>query len=90
MISNIKLSPIVTDLLIRRRKLNISLAFITQSYFQVPKIFRLYSIRYLIMKISNKQQLQKIALNYSSDIGFEDFMFFLQKMYWKIVFFICY
>ena len=37
MISNNKINPFVTDLLIRGRKLNISLAFITQSYFQVPK-----------------------------------------------------
>ena len=38
MLSNKKLNPIVTELFIRRRKLTISLVFITQSYFAVPKI----------------------------------------------------
>ena len=37
MLSNKKLNPIVTELFIRGRKLNISLVFITQSYFAVPK-----------------------------------------------------
>ena len=35
MLSNKKLSPIVTELLIRGRKLNISLVFIIQSYFVI-------------------------------------------------------
>ena len=38
MLSNEKLNPIVTELFIRGRNLNISLVFITQSYFTVPKI----------------------------------------------------
>ena len=37
MINNKKLNPIVTELFIRGRKLNISIVFITQSYFKVPK-----------------------------------------------------
>ena len=40
-LSNKKLNPIVTELFIRGRKLNISLAFITQSYFAVPKDIRI-------------------------------------------------
>ena len=36
MISNEKLNPIITELFVRGRKLNISLVFITQSYFKVP------------------------------------------------------
>ena len=40
MINNRKLNPIVTELLIRGRKLNIFIAFITQSYFKVPKDVR--------------------------------------------------
>ena len=43
MISNKKFNPIVTELLIRGRNLNISLVFITQSYFAVPKNIRLDS-----------------------------------------------
>ena len=38
MLSNEKLNPIVTELFIRGRNLNISLVFITQSYYTVPKI----------------------------------------------------
>ena len=74
MINNIKLNPIVTELFIRGRKLNISIVFITQSYFKVPKDVRLSSTHFFIMKIPNKRELQQIALNHSSDIDFKDFM----------------
>ena len=43
MLSNKKLNPVVTELFVRGRKLNISLVFITQSYFAVPKSIRLNS-----------------------------------------------
>ena len=74
MINNNKLNPIVTELFIRGRKLNISIIFITQSYFKVPKDVRLNSTHFFIMKIPNKRELQQIALNHSSDIDFKDFM----------------
>ena len=64
----------VKELLIRCRKLNISLVFITQSYFSVPKDVRLNSTHYLIMKINNKRELQNIAINHSADIDYKDFM----------------
>ena len=64
MINNKKLNPIVTELFIRCRKLNISIVFITQSYFKVPKDVRLNSKHLFIMKIPNKRELQQIALNY--------------------------
>ena len=70
MLSNKKLNPIVTELFIRRRNLNISLAFITQSYFAVPKNIRLNSTHYFVMKIPNKRELQQIAFNHSSDFDF--------------------
>ena len=73
-INNKKLNPIVTELFIRDRKLNISIFFISQSYFKVPKDFRLNSTHFLIMKTSNKRELQQIAVNHSSDIDFKDFM----------------
>ena len=47
-------NPIVNKLFIRARKLNLSLVFITQSYFPLPKNIRLHSTHYFIMKISNK------------------------------------
>ena len=55
MINNNKLNPIVTELFIRGRKLNISTVFITQSYFKVPKDVRLNSTHFFIMKIPNKR-----------------------------------
>ena len=74
MLSNKKLNPIVTELFIRGRKLNISLVFITQSYFAVPKNIRLNSTHYFVMKIPNKRELVHIAFNHSSDIDFQGFM----------------
>ena len=65
MINNKKLNPIVTELFIRGRKLNISIVFIMQSYFKVPKDVRLNSTHFFIMKIPNKRELQQIALNHS-------------------------
>ena len=55
MIHNKKLNSIVTELFIRGRKLNISLAFITQSYFKVPKDARLDTKHFFIAKIPNKR-----------------------------------
>ena len=74
MLSNKELNSIVTELFIRGRKLNISLVFITQSYFDVRKNIRLNSTHYSIMKIPNKQKLQQIAFNHLSDIDFKNFM----------------
>ena len=64
MISNKKLNPIVTELFIRGRKLNILLVFVTQSYFKVPKDIKLNSTHYFIIKILNKRELQQIAINH--------------------------
>ena len=56
LIANIakKISPILTELFFRGRKLNISLVFMSQSYFLVPKTITLKARHYFIMKISNK------------------------------------
>ena len=79
MVNNKRLNPIVTELFIRGRKLNISIVFITQSYFKVPKDVRLNSTHFFIMKILNKRELQQIALNHSSDIDFKDFTKIFKK-----------
>ena len=60
MLSNKKLNPIVTELFIRGRKLNIYLVFITQSYFAVPKNIRLNSTLCFNVKIPNKRELHSI------------------------------
>ena len=36
-------------------------------------------MQYFIMKTTNKQELQQIAFNHSSDIDFKDFMNLYQK-----------
>ena len=56
MIHNKKLNSIVTELFIRGSKLNISLVFMTQSYFKVPKDVRLNTSHFFIAKISNKKK----------------------------------
>ena len=71
--SNKKLHLKVTELLSGDRKLNISLVFISQSYFKVLKTIRLNSTHYFIMEIANKRQLQQIASNHSPEIDFKDF-----------------
>ena len=70
--TNKKFQAIIKELFIRCRKLNISLVFITQSYFSVPKDVRLNSTHYLVMKINNKRELQNIATNSSADIDYNN------------------
>ena len=72
--TNKKFQAIIKELFIRCRKLNISLVFITQSYFSVPKDVRLNSTHYLIMKINNRKELQNIAINHSADIDYNNFV----------------
>ena len=87
MLSNKKLNPI-TELFVRGRKLNISLAFITQSYFAVLKNIRSNPMHYFVMKVPKKQELQQITFNHSSDIDFQDFMNFYKKGTAKPYFFL--
>ena len=79
LINNKKLNSIVTKLFIRGRKFNISLVFISQSYFKVPKDVRNNSTHFFVMKISNKRGLQQIAINHSSDINTKDFIEIYRK-----------
>ena len=79
MINNEKLNSIVTELFIRGRILNISLVFITQSHFKVPKNVRLNTTYFFLMKIPNKTELQPIAISHSSDIDSKDFVNIYEK-----------
>ena len=79
MLINKKLNPIVTELFIRGRKLNISLVFVSQSYFAALKSIRVNSTHYFVMKIPNKRDLQQIAFSNSSDINFQNFMNLYKK-----------
>ena len=73
-ITNEKLNTIVTEFFVRGRKLNISLLFITQSWFTALKNIRLNSANYFIVKIPNKQKLQQISCNNLSDTDCQGFM----------------
>ena len=72
--ANKKLSLIVNELFLRGMKLSISLVFISQSYFKVPKTIRLNAMHYCIMKIPNKREIQPKGSNHSSHNDFKDFM----------------
>ena len=74
MINNKKLNSIVTELFISGRKLNISIVFITESYFMVPKDDRLNSTHFFIMKLSDNTEIQETAKNNSSNISTKDFI----------------
>ena len=69
-----KFKTIVKELFIRCRKLNISIVFITQSYFRTPKDARLNSNHYILMKIGNKKELKNIAEENSGYLDFKDFL----------------
>ena len=64
MTNNKKLDSIVTELFIREGKLSISLVFIAQSYFKIPKDARLNTTHFFIAKILSKRELQQIAINH--------------------------
>ena len=72
--TNKKIQAILKELFIRSRKLNVSLVFITQSYFSVPKAVRLNSTHYIILKIHNGKELQQIAIDHSADIDYKYFL----------------
>ena len=69
-----KIKPIVAELFMRRKKHNISTAFISQFYFEEPKNLRINVTKYFAMKIFKKKELQQITLHHSFDIEFKDFV----------------
>ena len=69
-----KFKAIVKELFIRCRKLNVSIVFITQSYFRTPRDVRLNSTHYIILKISNKKELKIIAEENSGHLDFKEFL----------------
>ena len=72
--SNKKFQVLIKEFFIRCRKMNTSLAFITESYFSVPKDVRLNLPHCLIMKINNRKKLQNIAINVLTDIDCNNFV----------------
>ena len=74
---------IIKELSIRCTILNISLVFISQSYFSVLKDVTLNST-HLIMKNNNKRDLENVAIDHSTDIDYKDFVKNLQRMHKRI------
>ena len=72
--SDRRAQQILKDLFIRSRKLNISLCFLTQSYFSVRKDVRLNCTHHILFKLNNKRELQNIVINHSADIDYKDFI----------------
>ena len=66
--SNKKISPIVNESFLREGKLNISIVFLRQSYFKVPKTISLNVTHYFIMEVSKKREIQQIASNHLSEL----------------------
>ena len=65
---------IIKELFYRARKINVSIVFITQSYFRALKDARLYSTHYILMKIGNKKELKRIAEEKSGHLDYKDFL----------------
>ena len=77
--SNKKFQAIIKKLFIKCRKLTISLVFITQSYFSVPKDMKLNSTHYLVMKINNNRELQNSSNDHFADTDYKDYMKIYKK-----------
>ena len=71
---NKKIKRIIKELFYRARKINVSIVFITQSYFRALKDARLNSKHYILMKIGNKKELKRIAEEKSGHLDYKDFL----------------
>ena len=71
---NKKFKRIIKELFYRARKINVSIVFITQSYFRALKDARLNSTHYILMKICNKKELKRIAEEKSGHLDYKDFL----------------
>ena len=71
---NKNFKKIIKQLFYRARKINVSIVFITQSYFRALKDARLNSTHYILMKISNKTELKRIAEEKSDHLDYKDFL----------------
>ena len=74
---NKNFKQIIKELFYRARKINVSIVFITQSYFRALKDARLNSTHYILMKIGNKKELKRVAEEKSGHLDYKDFL----KMY---------
>ena len=80
----LKLNPVITELLIKARKLNISLVFITQRYFVIPKNIRLNLRNALLWKFQTNESFNKLHLIIHHILSLR-FVESLQKMRYKAI-----
>ena len=78
---------IIKELFYRARKINISIVFITKSYFRALKNARLSSTHYILMKIGNKKELKRIAEEKSGNLYYKDFLEMYDYWYKRTIFF---
>ena len=71
---NKKFKGIIKEIFYRARKINVSIAFIMQSYFRALKDARLNSTHYILMKIDNKKELKRIAEEKSGYLDYKEFL----------------
>ena len=71
---NKNFKKVIKELFYRARKLNVSIIFITQSYFRALKDARLNSTHYVLMKIGNEKELKSIAEEKSGHPDYKDFL----------------
>ena len=71
---NNNFKKIIKEPLFRGRKINVSIVFITPSYFRALKDARLNSTHYILMKINNKNELKKILEEKSGHLDYKDFL----------------
>ena len=65
---------IIKELFYRAREINVSIVFITQSYFRALKDSRLNRTHYILMKIGNKKELKRIVEEKSGHLDYKDFL----------------
>ena len=65
---------IIKELFYRASKINVSIVFITQSYFRALKDARLNSTHYILIKIGNKKELKRMAEEKSGHLDYKDFL----------------
>ena len=71
---NTNLKRIIKELFYKARKINVSIVFITKSYFRALKDARLNSTHYILMKIGNKKELKRIAEEKSGHLDYKHFL----------------
>ena len=71
---NTNFKRIIKELFYSASKINVSIIFITQSYFRALKDARLNSTHYILVKIGNKKELKRIAEEKSGNLDYKDFL----------------